>query len=639
MKIDVLKIKMMLRVVKYTFLIHVIGGSFFLGLIFFIANNKVIDFSALENYDSGRPTILLDDEGNEWARFQLDKRESISIDKIPKLLINAFVAREDWNFFNHFGISWKGIIRSIIKNVYHGKKMQGASTITQQLVRLLFFYTKKTFRRKLKEQVFALLVECQFTKEQILETYLNHVYFGRGIYGVQAACQRFWDKEVSEISLDEAAVLAGIVRSPENYCPIVYPLSAQRSRDIVLMQMKKLKFITDDEYKHCKSLSVRVKEYTPNRFAPHLKEYIRIFLEKLFGKKRLYTGGLTVQTTISKNIQKVANENFLRQHDILSKKISEKVNGALISMDVSTGEIKALIGGADFGKSQFNRAFQARRQMGSVFKPILYSVAMQKGMSFSDTEIDEPIELVQNGETWRPNNAYLDFDGQMSLAWALSVSNNIIAIKTLLRVGFDPVIDLAKKFRLRCELKPYPSLALGCIDVSLKEVVGMFNVFANNGVYVEPHCIKWVKDQWGTKVFKHKGVTDSIISSRISGQVAKVLQLGLLRIRRVFPQKWMDAQAISKTGTTNDSRVCWFVGSTPSITTGVYIGRDDNKSMGKNVYPLRTAFPIWIGFNREIACDKKGFTFDPSLREVCVNSKTGESTLNSTDPDAITILI
>jgi len=623
----------------YLFYIIVIACTALLGTVFFIINNKVIDFSALEHYNPGKPTILLDDQGNEWARFQLDKREPVSLDKIPKHLIDAFIAKEDWRFFKHCGISFKGIIRSIIKNIYYGKRMQGASTITQQLVRLLFFNAKKTFRRKIKEQIFSLLIEQQFTKEQILETYLNHVCFGRGIYGVQAACQRFWGIDVWDISIDQAAVLAGIIQSPENYCPLVYPLSAAKRKNVVLSQMKKLQFITDDEYRQAKDLPVIVNQSKFCSLAPHLKEYIRIFLEKLVGKKKLYTGGLVIQTTVNKTIQEKALDSFNEQYKKLTDKLSKKVDGALISIDVSTGEIKALIGGSNFKKSQFNRVLQAKRQMGSIFKPILYAAAIQSGKSFADTQVDEPIELLQNNKIWKPKNAFLNFEGEITLAWALSISNNIVAIKTLLDIGVENVIALAQKFRLNCTFHPYPSLALGCVDVSLKNAAGMFNVFANNGFYIEPHCIKWVKDELGTKIWKAKPHVEQILHPRISGQVAKVLQLGLKRIRRLIPQKWVDAEAISKTGTTNDSRICWFIGSTPTLTTGVYIARDDNKSMGKNIYPLRTAFPIWIGLNRELDFSIKKFSFDPSLREICVNSKTGEPTLRSTDPDAIAILI
>jgi len=615
-------------------------GASVTGALFFILSNKVIDFSPLEQYNPGRPTVLLDDEGAEWARFQLDKREPVSLDKMPQHLINALIAIEDWKFFTHCGLSFKGIVRAIVHNIYYGKRMQGASTITQQLVRLLFFDTKKTFKRKIKEQIYTVLVERQFSKEQILETYLNHVCFGRGVYGVQAASKRFWGKDVSEISLQEAALLAGNIQRPEWFWPFSYPDASKRRRDTVLFKMHKLKFITKAEYEHAILLPIGVKENSHNNIAPYVKEHIRVFLQSLLGKEKLYTGGLVVQTTINRKVQELANQSFDNQIKKLREKISAKVNGALISLDVSTGEIKALIGGQDFRSSQYNRAFQAKRQMGSVFKPILYSAALQSGLSFLDTKIDEPIHIdCDNGMVWSPKNAYGNFDGEMTLAFALSVSNNVVAVKTLLDVGITHVIDLAKKFRLQCEFNPYPSLALGCIDITLKESVAMFNTFANNGVYVEPHCIKWVKNNLGAKIFKITYDAQKIISSRVSGQVSKVLQLGLQRIKKSFPQKWVNCEAISKTGTTNDSRVCWFIGSTPTLTTGVYIGRDDNQSMGKNIYPLRTAFPIWIGLNRELDFDNQKFMYDPSLKEVCVHCKTGSLVLNPKDKDKYSIYI
>jgi len=627
-----------MKIILYPFIFLFLAFSFILGASFFVLHNKAIDFSVLEHYDPGNPTILLDDEGNEWARFQLYKREPVSIEKIPKHLINAFIAAEDWAFFTHCGISFKGIIRSIVKNLYYRRRIQGGSTITQQLVRLLFFNSKKTISRKIKEQIYSILVERQFSKEQILETYLNHICFGRGIYGVQAACQRFWGKNVSDISIEEAATIAGLIQSPEHYFPLAYPTAAKKRRNIVLGQMKKRKFITDDAYKQLTQLPIVTKQKTLNRIAPHLQEHIRIFLEKLVGKHTLYTGGLVIQTTLNKNIQQKATQSFNQQYEIIKKNISSAIDGSLISIDTATGEIKALIGGYDFNKSQYNRAFQSKRQLGSVFKPIVYAAAMQSGTSFDKTEVDEPMEIIVNKKSWKPNNAYQKFDGQMSLAWALSVSNNIVAIKTLLNIGIKKVIKLAQKFHLNCHFNPYPSLALGCIDVSLKNAAGMFNTFANNGIYVEPHCIKWVKNKWGTKLWKAKTNKERILDPKISGQVVKVLQLGLKRIKRLIPQKWVKSQAISKTGTTNDSRICWFVGSTPTLTTAVYIGRDDNQPMGKNIYPLRTAFPIWIGLYRELEFDKKKFTFDPSLQKICINRRTGEVTQGD-DPEAISILV
>ena len=610
-----------------------------LGALFFIANNKMIDFSALEHYNPGRASILLDDEGNEWARFQLDRREPIAFEDMPQHLIDAFIATEDRAFFRHAGISFKGIVRSILVNLYHGRRVQGASTITQQLVRLLFFDARKTFSRKIKEQMVALLVERQFTKEQILETYLNHVCFGCGIYGVQAAAKRFWAKDAKDLSIDEAAALAGIMKHPRNYCPLSYPLSCQKRRNIVLRLMKNQHFITQRQYEDARAVTVTIKTTQKDCLAAHLREWIRQFLEDLVGKTKLYTGGLTIQTTLNQTVQTIAEQQFKENCTTLKEKLGPDVDGGLLSIDVSSGEMKALVGGFDFRTSQFNRALQARRQMGSVFKPILYAAAVKSGMNFAQTDIDEPIEVPVGKKIWSPKNFNHKFSGQMTLANALSISCNTIAAKTFMVVGAQPIIDLAQKMHLRGPFHPYPSLALGCVDVTLKEVAGMFNVFANNGVYVQPHCIKWVKNEFGTKIWKHKPLQEKVLDSRISDQVAKVLELGLKRVRSWLPQKWVDAQAISKTGTTNDSRTCWFAASTPTLTTAVYIGCDDNRSMGRNVYPLRTAFPIWIGLNRELEFEQKTFSFDPTLQEICVNKMTGNVTLKATDKDAISILV
>ncbi|HZW61395.1 MAG TPA: PBP1A family penicillin-binding protein [Candidatus Babeliales bacterium] len=619
------------------FIVCVLIASTILGGIWFITHNKCIDFSVLEYYQAGQPSIVLDDEGHEWTRFQLDRREPIPLEKMPKHLIQAFIAAEDWRFFEHAGISWKGIIRSALVNLYHGRKVQGASTITQQLVRLLYFDAKKTFSRKIKEQLVAIMVEAQFTKEQILETYLNHVCFGCGIYGVEAACQRFWGKKAADISLDEAAVLAAIMRSPSRYCPIINPLSAEKRRDVILHSMRKLNIITQEEYELAKSLPVKVKDQD-EPFAPHMKEMIRIFLEEQVGKTALYNGGLIIQTTLNRALQEKAQRAFARQFKQLRSGPLAGIDGALMSLDTKTGEIKALIGGYNFAKSKFNRATQARRQMGSTFKPLVYAAAIKAGMHFTDTDIDEPIELKQSNGVWSPNNAFDQFEGEMTLAWALSTSNNIIAIKTFMQVGAQPIIDLAKRCHLQGLLLPYPSLALGCVDATLKEVAGTFNIFANDGVYAQPHFIQWIKDRWGSKIWRSAPCTERVISSVDCGQVTKVLELSLKRVQETTKQEWIESDAISKTGTTNDFRTCWFAGSTPDLTTVIYIGRDDNQPIGAHMFPLKTAFPIWLEIYRDLPINQKHFSYDPSLQECLINKKTGRQT-HSSDKEMIAVFI
>jgi penicillin-binding protein 1A len=627
-------------IIRLFFIAFVFSIAAFCGVISYVTHNKCIDFSHLEHYNPGKATILLDHEGREWARFALDRRKLIPLEQMPNHLIQAFLAAEDWDFYNHCGLSFRGIIRSMFVNICHGRVVQGASTITQQLVRLLFFDQKRTFKRKVKEQLMSLLVEMQFSKDQILETYLNHVYFGCGIYGVEAAAQRFWNKSVCDVTIDEAAVLAAIMRSPGSYTPLLHPLATQRQRNVVLGKMKKLQFITEDEFHDATFKPLELIEYQQDQFGLYARESIRQFLEELFGDA-LYTGGYIVKTTIDVELQKKAEVSFSHHIETIRKTINSAIDGALLTVAVGTGEIRALIGGYDYKTSKFNRALQAYRQLGSVFKTVIFASALQHGFSFADVECDEPITIVDAyGKEWQPKNYNRMFNGPITLAYALSHSNNIVVIKTFLKIGADPIVELAKKCRLPDPMHRYPSLSLGCIDVTLDQAVGMMNVFANNGVYVKPHMISWIKDQWGSKVYKHVAIREQVIEPHISGQVLKVLGIGLERVRAVIaPKKWIDSEAASKTGTTNDHRTCWFVGSTPELTTGVCIGCDDNRSMGDDVYPLHTAFPIWIGLHRELKTKKKRFSYDPSLKEVIIDEKSGKKVNDRNGKHVISIYV
>lgn len=628
----------MRSILKKLVLIFAMLFSCALGMLYYMLNNQWVDFSALEKYNPGRATILLDDKGVEWARFQLDKRDPILFEQIPQHVINAFLAAEDWSFFTHQGISFRGIARSILVNIYHGSRVQGASTITQQLVKLLFLDSDKTFTRKIKEQCFAVLTERNFTKQHILQTYLNHVYFGCGIYGVQAACQRFWGINIADISIDQAAVLASIVRSPARYCPITCPLSAQKRRNVVLGQMRKLNFVTAEEHAAAIERPVTTLRPETDPVAPHLRETIRVHLEKLLGKENLYTKGYLVQTTINSAVQKEAQKLFNEQVKKLKSELDPTIDGALITLDSKTGEIKALIGGLDFNESKFNRALMAHRQIGSIIKPLIYAAALDQGYDFTHTEIDEPFTLEQGQTTWNPRNYNHKFNGEISLSYALSYSNNIVAIKMLLAVGAEHIVKLAQDCGITAPMHTYPSLALGCIDTTLLEVTGLFNIFAHNGVYVQPHFISWIKDSLDNKIFKHQNHEHRVLSSTTNDQVAQVLTHSLARLQQRYkPEEWLTSQAISKTGTTNDSRSCWYAGSTPQFTTAVYIGCDDNRSMGNNIFPSRTAFPIWLAVNRVLPSTQKQFVFDPALQKVYIDQFTG-ALANAGERHAVPIL-
>ncbi len=620
-----------------TFFVLVLTGL--LGAFLFITQYHIVDFSALEQYQQAVPTILLDDQGVEWARFCKDKRDPIAYHDVPACVVQAFVAAEDWHFFNHGGISLRGILRSLCVNLYHGKKMQGASTITQQLVKLLFLDSKKTFSRKIKEQLYAILIEYSYTKEQILQAYLNNIYFGCGIYGIEAAAQRFWAKHATDLTIQEAAVLAGIVQCPNKYCPLIAPLTCERRRNQIFSKMVAVGFISHEQKDIFVQEPLLVQTYLKNKeYGQYAKEVIRTFLEAEFKKGALYTDGLVVQTTINSAMQCAAEQAF----EVGCKEVQERlllpINGALICVDNESVGIKALVGGLNFGQSQFNRAFQARRQLGSIIKPFVYATAFEHGLQPFETEIDEPIEVIYDAVCWKPNNYDKKFRGMITRAYALSCSNNIVTIKTLLKTGIDPLLQLLKSMDLEAEIVPYPSLALGCIDVTPKEAVGMFTLFARKGLYKKPHLISWVKDRWGKKIYKQEHVEKQIIPWRIADQVAALLMIGTQRLKKIWGKDWLSCQVLGKTGTTNDSRTCWFAGSTPSYTTLVYMGCDDNSSMGKNVFPIKTAFPVWFNFHKSIQEPMRIFSYHRSLKEEWINKKTGEL-VSFDDPEAIRILV
>jgi len=627
-----------LRYLKWIINTGLCGSAFMLGALFFLFAKAPIDFSVLENYDPGKPSVVLDDKDEEWAQFQIDKRHPLTLSQMPEHLQYAFIAAEDWDFFYHRGISVKGIIRSTVKNMAHGKIVQGASTITQQLVKLLFFNSKKTFKRKIKEQFFSLLVECQFTKQQILETYLNHVYFGCGIYGVQAAAQRFWGVSVDKLTADQSALLAGTVKSPGNYSPLLYPLSSIQRRNIILGQMKKLKKLTEDEYQECKERPLNLYFTQKDTIALHLKEMLRGDLEGKFGRQQLYCGGLVIKTTLNSAMQKKAEKEFVDYFKVTRARLGDALDGGMMSIETKTGHIKVLIGGVNFFESQFNRAIQARRQQGSVFKPVLYAAAVKEGISMLDTAIDEPLIVQQGNQSWEPQNHDLQFHGSMTLARALSYSSNIISAKTILAVGPKKVAQLARLCGLTGPIPAYPALSLGCVDSTVYEVAAMFNIFANDGVYVKPEYLLWVKDKWGKKIYKTELYEKKVVEPKIAHQINQVLTFGLDR-KKKSSNKWLDSSAISKTGTTNESRTCWFAGSTPEITTVLYAGFDDNRSMGKWVYPVYVAYPIWMRFHKSLRTNIKKFAYDSSLKKVSVNITTGKIAPKDSGQEVFEVLV
>jgi len=623
-------------------LLFIILFSFSSGSFIYLLEKDWVDFSTFEVYKTARPSIVYDSDGEEITRFELDKRDQVTFDQLPKNLIDAFVAAEDHGFFSHYGISLKGIIRSFFKNVYHGRVVQGASTITQQVAKLMFLTYDRNLYRKIQEMFLAFQLERQLSKQQILQLYVNHIYFGRGVYGVEAACQRFWNKSLSELTVADAATLAAVAKSARFYSPLNNLANAKHRRNVILRSMRQRGSISQGEFDQAITSELIIEDFSPaNPIRQYLVEWIRIWAENKWGKDLLYRGGMRIKTTINLDTQEKAEQAFARQLQKLRKTIGDQLNGGMMSIESSTGHIKAMIGGYDFKQSQFNRATQAQRQMGSSFKPFLYALALKSGIPADTVFIDQPLEVeMDNGSVWKPKNWHYRYDGSMTLARALRLSNNIIAAQLFLKLGSKAVADWVPNFGFELQ-NFYPANALGTCEVSVEQNVAAFNVFANNGVYIQPSLIKWVKNSAGKKIWHASHKKKRALDARLNSQMVNLLSHRMrLAKEKTGSDQWINCESIGKTGGTNGAVTSWFVGATPELTTAIYLGRDDGKPVGKWVFASTMVFPIWLEFYRSLDLTKKHFYIDPHLSEYKLNWVTGEPATVFDEPaDVATILV
>jgi penicillin-binding protein 1A len=456
----------------------------------------------------------------------------------------------------------------------------------------------------------ALQLERQWTKEQIFELYVNNIYFGWGIYGVEAACRRFWNKSVLEVTHDEAAILAAIAKSARFYSPLNAPLEALKRRNVVLVCMKNLGYLSVDECKCAQARPLVLYEDKESRaIRPYLKEWIRVWLEKKWGREAPYKLGLTIKLTINKKMQQEAERIFRTRVEILRSSMGPEINGGLLSIESVTGQIKAAVGGFDFKESEYNRCFQARRQIGSSFKPLLYALGVCQGIGLDTIFVDEPLEFIfPNGKVWRPKNWDNKFHGSMTLQEALTYSNNIVSIKLLQRIGIQNAIDLAKQCGITHALKPYLPLALGTAEVTMEENVAAFNIFANHGEYRKPYLIDRIYNAQGRKIWTAEKVKKPVFESWIVSEMVQALSQRMQAFKeRMEKRGWLDCESIGKTGSTNAAASVWFLGSTPSLTTAIYLGRDDNKPLGAEVFASKMVFPLWFDFNKAVGSTKKTF--------------------------------
>ncbi|MCL6474000.1 MAG: PBP1A family penicillin-binding protein [Firmicutes bacterium] len=585
----------------------VVGGGYLVVLL--VQVSKLLPSSEqIANLKPYVGTRILSQDGVVLATLTHERRELAKMSEFPKPLIDAVVAIEDSQFYQHRGISPRALFRAVWVNLREGRYAQGGSTITMQLARNAFLTQKKTFHRKIQEALLALQIEQHLTKEQIMETYLNEVYFGSGAYGAKTAARVYFNKPLHKLTLAECALLAGVIRRPSAYSPHENPELALRRRDRVLERMRMLGFINEQEYQEAKREPIRVVPLRRQGIsfkAPYFVFHVLKQLMEDYGEDQIYREGLTVETTLNWQMQQAA-EQALRE-GLAKYGRGSATQGAIIAIDPQTGFIRAMVGGVDFSRSQYNATTQGRRQPGSAFKPIVYCAAIDRGLLTPDSRIvDAPVSYPSYPKPYRPKNADGRYRGSVTVRQAIAYSINIPAVKTIAMVGPQTVIDYARKLGIQSPLEPNLSLALGSSAVRPIEMAVAYGVFASGGNRCEPVAVVRVRDREGDIIQENAPeITYGVIPESTAKTMDDLLKAPVrtpggtaYRVLHDFPE------ARGKTGTTDEGRDAWFVGYTPELVTAVWVAREveDPVKKQKAYLPMPRVFggtvcaPIWKEF-------------------------------------------
>jgi penicillin-binding protein 1A len=649
----------------------------------------------LLHYELPVATRVYADDGTLLGEFYTEKRYLVPIARIPPVVRQAFIAAEDASFYRHKGVDLAGIARAALVNLWKGEVVQGGSTITQQVVKALLLTPEKSYERKAKEVLLALRLERQLTKDEILYLYLNLIYLGNGAYGVGAAAKAYFGKETAELTLAEAALLAGLPQAPSRYSPVRHWSRAKHRQRYVLERMARERFVSWDEAERALREPIHLvrREPRPQTYvaAPYFVEHVRRLLEERYGGTVLTQGGLHVYTTVNLPMQAAA-EAALRQHldaidqgrtrarplrrlsdreaerflaaaraaadatpprpgrsyralvlgpapgggfrvqvegsvgrlvgtsevplpaglarnDLLAVRrlagagdalevvadTDPQLEGALVSIELATGHVKALVGGYDFARSQFNRATQALRQPGSAFKPFIYAAALDRGYTTASVLVDEPIVLPGGGRAWIPSNYDNRFVGPITLRDALTFSRNVVTVKLAQNVGLNYLVDYLPRFGFERRFERNLAISLGAAEVTLLELTRAYTVFANQGRRLEPLLITRITDAHGTLIEELTPSSEPVISPETAYLVTSMMRSVVERGtgRRVQALK---RPVAGKTGTTNDIHDAWFLGFTPELATGVWVGYDSERSLGRQQTGGRVAAPIFLSY-------------------------------------------
>lgn len=692
------------------FALGLVGITAAAGVVWHLAQD-LPPLDLLQGYQPSLVTTVYADDRQPVGQFFIERRILTPLDNIPKTLTHAVIATEDVRFFEHPGLDYIGILRAAWTNIRAGgKKVEGASTITQQLARSLFLSAERSYDRKLRELILAYKMEMVSTKEQILETYLNQIYFGQGSYGVGSAAQSYFGKPIEKLTLAESAFLGGLPKSPSRFSPFTNYERAKKRQEHVLSRMEEAGFISVAERDAAIAEELHFRRPGNEHIAPYFVEHVRQQLVAKYGESMVYKGGLQVFTTLNLAMQQAAERAFLagvreldkrqgwrgpkktidvatvqvpgtplsdqplkagdfvegivlklaKDHYVVQlgdqtakllfddmawakrvlkgtdptqdvvvmpdvkrtlkpgdvievsiKKLTKDgmqltleqtplVEGGLVAVDPRTGAIRAMVGGYDFGRSEYNRAVQAHRQPGSAFKPVIYATAMAQGMSPATQILDAPVVYEQEAEdkVWKPENYGRKFHGMVTLRDALAHSHNLATVRLLDKVGIKNVIEFAKAVGVTSPLPADLSLGLGSSSIGLLELTSVYGVFLNKGTRVEPFTIIVAKDNVGKTLELTEAQPHEVIAKEaaylITNMMEDVIQKGTGQAAKV-----MDRPIAGKTGTTNEYVNAWFIGGAPNLVTGVYVGFDDRRPLGESETGARSALPIWIQFMKD----------------------------------------
>jgi len=583
-------------------LLFIIAGGVGVLLGTYSAVSKIIPQARdLGDIRPGRGCRVYSAEGELLAMVATENREFVPLERIPKRLQEATIAVEDRDFYRHIGVDPRGIVRAAVTDVLSLKRRQGGSTITQQLARNVYLTPSKTLSRKIAEAILALQLERAYTKPEILELYLNQIYFGEGAYGVEVAAKTYFGKEASKLTLSECALLAGLPKAPEHYSPFEDEQRAMDRRNLVLGKMREQGDITADEEAAAEQAPLKLVEdrkplgISIYHAAPYFVRYVIGSLTDRYGPDAIYKGGLTVHTTLNLEMQKAAEDAV--QWGLQQGRRRNVTQIALIAVDAHTGAIKAMVGGSGWNKTQYNRAVQGGRQAGSSFKPFVYTAALEQGETPDSRVVDSPVSYPGGGgKRWSPRNYDGKYKGSMTYRRALAYSRNIPAVKVAAKVGIGSVIATAERMGIYHPMQPVLPLAIGYCDVSPLEMASAFAVFANKGMRTEPYGVRKIVDGVGRTVEEHKVQTWRVLDERVADEMVDMLSDVIKYGTGAGIKRQLSFPAAGKTGTSNDYKDAWFIGFTGDLSSAVWAGNDAFSVGTRRVAGATIPAPVWARF-------------------------------------------